>query len=326
MESHYRLNLNKNQFRGPFEKSSPVLDVIYNSELVLQLGLNIGHVKSSEVYFQNLVGNHPLTQRSFFDYNVLGSLFDYFYSIMHSDPSVSTFTWNKLNTYQFSFSDKNLEYALLSENRLCRTRKIKRMLGKSSYKPSSFLIRHLNKNPADYSIVLSMIYDSNEDLREKSDFIVSTNELRENFHRNLLKIIEGFENRNLNMERESLKTIEKALESFKGMLPAEVSLMKKFNNRLKGKLADEVSLTRNKQKLIAVYDKFLRDPGNYSGEEDFPWDLFSDIWKMPTTLHEKANRGYNPEIVSFQFKEPITKYKERKCLFVEVVEPEKKKA
>ncbi len=246
MVSKYKLDLSTTKLEKTGE-SLPILDVLYKNDLALQIGLNIPHRKHRH-YFENLSGDNPNFN---LDVRAVGGIFRAVYSIFESDSNISTFTWNKLNSYKISLADKNLEALLLEESNLLKMMRVKRLLKRDGVVGLQ-MFKYLSENTEDCGRLLSELsYLEQRQFYYELDFWAQNHD-------------EG-----------------------------------------------------TAKKLLDVANNLKENPPEKEypdAEERRPMfsNLFSDISKMKTTLNQRADGGYNPEISTFRFSEGVRRYSKRK--------------
>jgi hypothetical protein len=285
-------------------KRAPVLDIVYNNNLILQIAFNIAHKKSQNAYFSSLAGNNQTTQNpNFFNNTNLKHIFNALYYIQDYDSSFSTLQRNKLSHFSISFQDPRLENILEQESKACFQERVHKLVSKYGYKGNREILSKI-KTPKEYLIMLTILSQREDDYSLINPFI--------RFHNELFNITKTTEEQiEQNQEQiDQLKEMQSNINQFdKNSAPA-VKFVKAYEEFKKALLGEEIKLSS--EKLQKIYDQFIQNPNEITLYDRNYQHLFSEIVKFKKNLHSATNTQYNPQIVSFSISENFTRYKKRK--------------
>lgn len=257
----------------------PVLDINCKGEVVSQIGLNVPHIKSDEVYFPKLRGNFSSVEGTIEDWAVY--IFAAVHGIMFVDPSISSFTFTRLNDFRLHVSDSGLIKALDQDQTTHTLNRAYYMLKRAEFKPTVQILNELTADPENYPIFLSYL----------------TPKERPPFHEALLKLADEQSTKKIKAElvMESVHRIDDEIEKLRGNV--KTYHLEKALERIRKET--ERGKTVAQERLTHLYDAFTSKPFQ-SETKMLLIPCFSNVQRMPTTLHERANEGYSPGIVSYR--------------------------
>ena len=262
--------------------SLPVLQVYTSSLPVLELGLNIPHIRTEQAYFKQLLGKGKLSVDQMYD--LLTNLLD----LVLQDPSLSSFEMARASSFSIHTSDPNLEQLLKTEGARLAKDNLHYDLNSGYLTPQ----RALDMIARDISLYARMLIEFDDERSKHA------------FHRDLCR------------EARDMKT------AYQRSLPIRMELrtLEASVKRLKatGRVIDLTALraqckeTFRPPEVEVLETVFQQDHPKPPYHGPRLWPHYSAITCKKTTLHERAHKDYDASIMTFELTEARRRVTERR--------------
>lgn len=267
----------------------PILDVYYNGIHGVQIGLNVPHVPHNPALFTELKkGFKDMYNRgNGYIHSISDKVFLACLQIMFQDPSISKFTFPRLNSFNIHLSDPYLISLLDKDETIHTQRRMHALINRSEGKASYELFREICNNPINYRLALEFLEPSQVDT-----FYESIKEM----------VMRKEREKELDIQsREGFKAIKKEVARLQGM-GVNVFGIQQETQRVEKKIRTGKRITL--EELSKMHNDFMSNPCQVDLEHPNV-SYFADVSRLPTTLHKLANTAYSPEIVTFKVTEPF---------------------
>jgi len=283
----------------------PVLDLTMDTDIICQIGLNVPHKPSDNVFFHGLEGNLvsiPLREEgTAVDYGnpfklredcKLLLLFGAMWALS-TDPSISSLSFGRFNRYRIQILDNDLISCLDEEAEIHRRKRVRVLLKKYDNNASPEMLRAISANHRNYFTAISAF--------EKVP-------RARNFKKQMTELIEEQEKRNVQAKKAAgdIRFITTAVRNLK-LIGANTQGLESEIEKLCRALA--AVRTISVAELKGLDEEFWLNPvahNDYHEKEEPKVPYFSGVVKMPTTLHTRTNTGYSPDIITYVVSEPLT--------------------